>query len=119
MKITRSTWFPYLANPKNPEDMIKFDRKEGIIFDCVNVLNFWLIKFALVETEEIPKDKYVGLVKKNPKNSLYNHLSVAALSMILKYSIMKIGIPQEEVYKLTIVALMQSILIFNSHKSIK
>ena len=99
--------------------MVKFDGKEGITFNRVNVLDFWLVGFASVETEETPKDKYVGWVKEDPEDYLYNHLRVAALSMILKDSMMKMGMPQGEVYELTIAALMRSVLTFNLHKGIE
>lgn len=69
--------------------MVKFDEKEEIIFDCVNVLEFWLVRFALVETKETTKDKYVGWVKEDPKYYLYNYCYIAILSMILKYSMIK------------------------------
>lgn len=72
--------------------MVKFDKKEVITFDYINVLDFGLIEFILIETEETLKDKYVGQIKKDFKNYLYNHLYIFALSMILKYSMVKIDI---------------------------
>lgn len=75
--------------------------------------------FASVETEETPEKKYVGWIKEGPEDYLYNHLRVAAFSMILKYSMMKMGMPQGEVYELCIAALMRSILTFDLHEGIE
>lgn len=73
--------------------MVKLDKKKKITFDCINIFYFWLIGFALVKTKKTLKDKYISWIKKNPKNYLYDHFYVIAFSIILKYSMIKIGIP--------------------------
>lgn len=40
--------------------MIEFNKKEEIIFDYVNIFNFWLVRFILVENEKTLKDKYIS-----------------------------------------------------------
>lgn len=39
--------------------MITMNEKDRIEFDWLNVINFWLIKFALVETVETSEEKYI------------------------------------------------------------
>lgn len=86
--------------------MDKFDKKEEITFNYINIYDFQLVRFALVEIKETFKDKYIGWVKKDFKDYLYNYLHVTTSSIILKYSIIKMGMPQRKIYKLTIAAFM-------------
>lgn len=48
--------------------MVKFNKKKKITFDCVNVLDFWLVGFALIDNKKILKDKYISWIKENPKD---------------------------------------------------
>lgn len=60
--------------------MIKFDWKEVIIFDSVNIFHFWLIKFALIKTKEIPKIKMLAKLKKTLK-TIYITIFTLPLSL--------------------------------------
>ncbi len=73
--------------------MIIMNGKDGIEFDQFNVIDFWLIGFASVETKETPTEKYSGWIKNNPHDYLYKHLWTAALTIILKYSMLSMRIP--------------------------
>lgn len=73
--------------------MIIFEKKDKITFDWIDVLNFWLIEFALIETNKTPKDELVGWVKNDLEKYLYKYLCIAILIIVTKYSIMKIRMP--------------------------
>lgn len=117
--MAQSILYFYCTNLNNLKEIVKFDEKEEIIFDYVNVLDFWLIKFGLVKTKEIFKNKYIDWIKENFNNYLYNYLCVATFFMILKYYMMKISMLEKEVYKLTIAILMGSVPIFKLYKDIE
>lgn len=59
MRFAWSSCYPYPTDPKNSEDIVEMNWKEGFTFDCVNVIDFWMISFALVVTEDTLKEKYV------------------------------------------------------------
>lgn len=40
--------------------MITMNEKEMIEFNQLNVIDFWLVRFALVKTKETLKEKYIG-----------------------------------------------------------
>lgn len=84
-----------------------------IEFDQLNMINFWLVRFALVETEETFEEKYIGQIKDDPHDYLYKYLCIAALIIILKYSMLSMGKPQTKVYKITVVAFLRCVLTFD------
>lgn len=73
--------------------MVIFEKKDKIIFDLVNVFNFWLIQFVSVEIKETLKNNLVGWMKDNSKKYLYKYLRIVAFTIILKYSMIKIRMP--------------------------
>lgn len=49
--------------------MVKFDSKEGITFDCVNVFDFWLVGFALIEIKKSLKISILAELRKTSKTT--------------------------------------------------
>lgn len=96
-----------------PEDLLSIGTNAGLTFDRVNVIDFWLVGLASVVTEATPEDKYVGWIRDDPDNAIYTRLRTAALMLILKYSMLSMGMPQGEVYELSIAMLMRSVLTFD------
>lgn len=64
-------------------------------------------------TETIPEEKHVGWIRNDPDDAIYTRLRTSALMLVLKYSMLAMGMPQGEVYDLTIATLMRSVLTFN------
>lgn len=99
--------------------MITMNGKDGIEFDWLNIINFWLVEFALVKTEETPKEKYIGWIKDDSDDYLYKHLYTVAFTIILKYNMLSMGIPQGEVYEITVSTLLCYVLTFDLYEGIE
>lgn len=96
-----------------------FERKKEIIFDQVNIIDFLLIGFTLIKFKDILEDKFVSWIKDNLKEYLYKYLHNTTFIIILKYNIIKIGMSKRNMYQLTVVALIYSVLTFNLFENIK
>lgn len=64
-----------------PEDMLCFGRNVGLQFEQTNVIDFWLVGLASVETEETPKEKNIGWIASDSDGSWYRALRSAALML--------------------------------------
>lgn len=73
--------------------MIKMDGKKGIIFDYINVIDFWIISFASVVIKDTPEEKYMRWIKDDPNDYLYKYLYTTTLKMIIKNCILSIEMP--------------------------
>ena len=93
--------------------MLSSGSNAGLNFERTNVIDFWLVGFAAVETQDTPSENFVGWLKNNEDGSWYRHLCCAALILILKYSMMSMGMPESNIYELTILAIMRFVLTFN------
>lgn len=91
VKSIQSTHYPYLANSKNPKNMIKINKKDKIGFNWLNIIDFWIIGFALIEINKTLEDKYIDWIKNNHHNYFYKHLRTITPIMILKYNRMSNG----------------------------
>lgn len=118
-RSNKSSQYPYPLDPKVPEDLLSLGSKPGLVFNRTNVIDFWMVGLASVETEETPDEKYVSWISKDPDNVIYNHLRTAALMSILKYSMLSMGISQGKVYELTVATLMRSVLTFDLSEGIE
>lgn len=92
VRFARNAYYPYLTNPKNLENMIRMNEKYEIEFNQLNGINFWLIRFILIKTKEIFKEKYFGWIKDDLNNYLYKYSCTCTLIIILKYNILNIKI---------------------------
>lgn len=115
----KSSRYPYPEDPESPEDMLSSGPNAGLSFERTNVIDFWLVGFASVETEDTPGEKLVGWLKNDADGSWYRHLRSAALMLILKYSMLSMGMPEGNIYKLTVSAMMRSVLTFNLSNGIE
>lgn len=64
-------------------------------------------------TETTLEEKHVDWISNDPDDAIYTRLRTPALILILKYSMLAMGMPQGEVYELTIATLMRSVLTFD------
>ena len=103
-----------------PEDMTFFGGKAGLSFERTNVIDFWLVGFASIETEATPSENYVGWIANDPDDSIwYRHLRSAALMLILKYSMLAMGMPDGDIYDLAVAAMMRSVMTFDLSEGIE
>lgn len=54
--------------------MLLTGKLAGLQFDCVNIIDFWLVKFAAVKTEKTAAEDIVGWLKNDKNNSWYKSL---------------------------------------------
>lgn len=102
-----------------PEDMLSFGGNAGLEFVRTNVIDFWLVGLASVETEETPKEKSIGWIASDSDGSWYRALRSAALMLILKYSMLVMGMPEGKVYDLAVAAMMRSVMTFDLSEGIE
>ena len=88
--------------------MLTFEGKEGITFDWVNIIDFWLVEFTLVKTKDTFEDKFVGWMKDDLKKYLYKHLCIITFTIIFKYSMIKIEMPKKNIYSQSLSWYIQS-----------
>ena len=93
--------------------MLSSGSNDGLSFERTNVIDFWLVGFAAVETQDTPSENFVGWLKNDEDGSWYRHLRSAALMLILKYSMLLMGMPEGDIYDLTVSAIMRSVLTFS------
>lgn len=98
--------------------MITMNEKNEIIFDQLNVINFWLIEFTSIETKKTLKEKYISWIRNDLDDNLYKHFYTTALTIILKYCILSIRMLKREVYKITISTFLHCILTFDLYKDV-
>lgn len=75
----------------------------------MNIVDFWLVRFVSVETEDISKNKFIGWIKDNPRKYSCKLLFTTAFTIILKYSMIKMRISKRDMYQLTVITLIHSI----------
>lgn len=92
--------------------MLSTGTTPGLSFDRHNVIDFWRVGLASVVTEVTPEESYVGWIRNDP-GVWYRHLRTYALMLILKYCMMSMGMPQGELYELTVATIMRSVLTFD------
>ncbi len=92
--------------------MLSTGELAGLRFERGNVIDFWMVGLATVETEETPSENIVGWLKNDSDDGWYKHLRTTALMLILKYKMLAMGMPAGNVYKLTVMAMMRSVLTF-------
>ena len=61
----------------------------------------------------MPDETYIAWICNDLDNACYIYLCTSALMLILKYSMMAMGMPQGNTYKLTVATIMRSVLTFN------
>ncbi len=71
-----------------------------------------MVKLATMETEETLAENIIDWLKNDKDDDWYKYLRTMALMLILKYIILAMGMPADNVYKLTIIAMICSVLIF-------
>ncbi|MCJ1347753.1 hypothetical protein MMC31_005982, partial [Peltigera leucophlebia] len=79
-KTNKSSRYPYPEDPKNPEDMLSTRELASVQFERANVIDFWMVRFAAIETEKTPAKNMVGWLKtdKDDEGDIYD-LTVAAM----------------------------------------
>lgn len=92
--------------------MLLTGKLAGLHFKYANVIDFWMVKLAAMETEETLAENIIDWLKNDIDDDWYKHLQTTALMLILKYTILAIGMPAGDIYKLTITTMICSVLIF-------
>ncbi len=93
--------------------MLSSGSNVGLSFERTNVIDFWLVGFAVMETQDTPSENFVGWLKNDEDGSWYQHLCSSALMLILKYLMLLMGMSEGDIYDLTISAMMRSVLTFS------
>lgn len=96
--------------------MIYFNRNEGLSFSRENVIDFFMVGLAAVETENSEDDCFVGWIRDDKDDAWYNALRTVALSLVLKFCMMQMNTPKEEFYELAVKMMMRSVLTFDAVK---
>lgn len=69
--------------------------------------------FAIVETRDNQSKNFVEWLKNDKNGSCYWHFCFITLILILKYSMLLMGIPKGDIDDLTILAMICSVLTFS------
>lgn len=93
--------------------MLSTEELAGLRFERANVIDFWMVRFAAIETEKTPAKNMVGWLKTDEDDGWYTHLHTSALMLILKYTMLSMGPPEGDIYDLTVAAMMRSVLKFS------
>lgn len=96
--------------------MIYFNKTEGLSFSRENVIDFFMVGLAAVETENSEDDCFVGWIRDDKDDAWYNALRTVALSLVLKFCMMQMNTPKGEVYELAVKMMMRSVLTFDAVK---
>lgn len=88
----------------------------GFQFDHANVIDFWLVRFTTIEIEKTMAENMISYLKNDNDNGWYNSLQTAALILNLKFTILSISMLENNVYNLTIVAMIYLVLMFDLQK---
>lgn len=92
--------------------MLSTRKLAGLCFKYENVIDFWMGGLTIVETKKTPAENIVSWLKNDSNCGWYKHLRTTTLMLILKYTMLAMGMPASNVYKLTITAMMRSIFTF-------
>lgn len=92
--------------------MLSTGELAGLRFERRNIIDFWIVGLAAVETEETPAKNIVDWLKNDSDDGWYKHLRTTALMLILKYTILVMGIPAGNFYELTVMAMMHFVVTF-------
>lgn len=93
--------------------MFYFNEKEGLSFSRANIIDFFMIGLAAVETKNLEDDCFVDWIRDDGDNVWYNALRTVALSLVLKFCMMQMNTPKGEVYKLAVKMMMRSEVTFD------
>lgn len=96
--------------------MIYFNKNEGLSFSRENVIDFFMVGLAAVETDNSEDDCFVGWIRDDKDDAWYNALRTVALSLVLKFCMMQMNTPKGEVYELAVKIMMRSVLTFDAVK---
>lgn len=111
--MNKSSRYLFPKDLKIPEDILSSSLNASLSFERTNIMDFWLVGFAIVETGDTSSKNFVGWLKNDKNGSWYQHLCSATLMPILKYSMLSIGIPKDNVYKLIILKMICPVFTFS------
>lgn len=93
--------------------MLYFNDKEGITFSRANVIDFFMVGMAAVETTDSEDERCVGWIKGDEDGTWYSALRSVGLALILKYCMMQMNTPKGDVYELAVHMMIRSIVTFD------
>lgn len=93
--------------------MLYFNDKEGITFSRANVIDFFMVGLAAVETNDSEDESCVGWIKDDKDDTWYSALRSVGLALILKYCMMQMNMPNGDVYELAVQMMIRSIVTFD------
>lgn len=93
--------------------MLYFNDKEGITFSRANVIDFFMMGLAAVETIDSEDEGFVGWIKDDEDDTWYSALRSVGLALILKYCMMQMNTPKGDVYELAVHTMIRSIVTFD------
>ena len=105
-------------DPKLPENILATGKLWGLFFERSNVIDFWLVELASVVTDKTLDKTYVAWICNDSDNAWYIYFHTFALMLILKYSMMVMGMLQGDIFELTVAIIICSVLKFNITDSI-
>lgn len=107
------TRYPYPLDPTDPADILSFSNQNGITFSRVNVIDFFMVGLASVETKDSGDACFVDWIRDDNDDAWYNALRTVALSLILKFCMMQMHAPKGEVYELAVQMMLRSVVTFD------
>ena len=96
-KRRKNFCYPYPNDSKLPENILATGKTSSPFCKRSNVIDFRLVELASVITDKTPNKTYVAWNYNDLDNAWYTYLCTSALILILKYSIMAMGIPQGDI----------------------
>ena len=96
-----ATRYPYLRPPNNNDKLWHINSLFGLTESCINVLDFWFIFFAAVETLKTITGK-LGWIRNDMKGIWFYILSSVAHSLIWQFAIMYVNAPTANVARVSL-----------------
>lgn len=93
--------------------MLSLHDKEGLTFSRANVIDFFMVGLAAVETNYSDDESFVGWIKDDEDDTWYSALRSAGLVLILKYCMMQMNMPKGDIYELAVHMMIRSIVTFD------
>lgn len=109
--MRRPKRYPRPVKPLQPEDMLNFGGLQGLTWGKPNLIDFWLVGIASVETEGTSDGK-VGWIQDDKDGVWEQALNQAALSMIRMYCLVAVDLPDQEVCDIALRSLLRSVTTF-------
>lgn len=109
--MRRPKKYPRPTKPSLPEEMLLFNGDQGLSWGKANLIDFWLVGVAAVETEDT-SDGRVGWIAADNNGTWENALNNTALLLIRMYCLMAVDLPELEVCDIAVRRILRSVATF-------